>query len=357
MLRSALAGLALASLLPAQAVQTFYTLTNDATDNEVVVGVQLFGRVFEFNRFSTGGTGTAAGLGSQAALAASDDWRYLAAVNPDSDDVALFRVFGGLWFYRTDVESTGGDRPTSVDIRDDLLYVLNADTDDVSGFRIARGGDLQPLGRYPLSGAGVAAAQVGFSPSGRHLVVTERATDQITVFPVQRDGTLGAPTVNPSAGQTPFGFAFRDDGTLIVSDAAGGAAGASTVSSYGIRGNGSLAPITAALATTQSAACWIAIPRGGRDAYATNTASGTISGMDVDRQGHLSLQDPNGTAGTLAPNARPIDFAFDRRGRYLFTLDAGNDEIVVFRRRGDGSLRLEPQTFAVPDGAAGVLAR
>ncbi len=352
----ALGGTAAAQFGP---VHTVFALTNQTDANEVAVALRVpfFGFV-PLLRADTGGTGTAAGLGSQSQMATTEDGRWLVAVNPGSDEVSVLRVLAGVFPIRTDVQASGGDRPTSVAVHGDLVYVLNADDDRINGFRLHRG-DLLPIdgASYALSGAGVAAAQVGFDPRGRHVVVTERATNQIVVFPVRRDGTLGDAVVNAAAGQTPFGFAFRTDGTLVVSEAFGGAAGASTTSTYEIRGNGNLRTISAAVPTDQTAACWIAISPDGRFAYTTNTGDASITGYALDRRGRLARLDASGRTGEVGDGARPIDFDFDRSGRFLFTLDSGNDRIVVLQRGRNGSLGLLPGAWELPDGAAGVLAR
>jgi len=343
----------------AQGFGSVFTLDNDADDNRVSVALRLpGGGLFPFGAYSTGGEGTAGGLGSQGALAASQNGRVLLAVSPGSNEVSMFRVLFGVFLWRTDTEASGGEMPTSVAMHKRLVYVLNAGSDSVTGFRRV-GSNLVPIpgATYGLSQAGAAAAQVGFSPDGDYLVVTERATDTIGVFPVLPNGRLGAGNFQPSAGQTPFGFAFRNDGTLVVSEAAGGAAGASEVSSYRICGGGDLQVVTGAADTNESAACWIAIPRNGQFAYTTNTGDGTVTGFALGGVGDLSLLDADGVTGDLGGSAAPIDAAFSRNGRLLYVLDAGEDRIRAFYRHNDGSLTPLPVSLPLEDGAAGLLAR
>ncbi len=351
--------LVLLAALPAQSFGpgAVYSLTNDTHDNAVAVAIRHHdGQLTPFARYSTGGLGTGAGLGSQGALASDQDGRWLVAVNPGSDDITLFSTFGNLLLWRRDVAATHGTRPTSVAIHGDLVYALDAGSDDVAGFRIRRG-RLERIGNFALSGTAVAAAQVGFDPTGRLLVVTERATDRIDVFPVRRDGTLGQVIPQASAGHTPFGFAFREDGTLIVSEAAGGAAHASTTSSYRIDRQGTLGTITAALPTDQTAACWIVLPRDGRNVYTTNAGSASLTGYAVGGHGALTRLDPSGTTGALNTGARPIDAGVDGSGRTLYVLDSFADEIVALHRAQDGSLHLLNSAWSLPDGAAGVIVR
>ena len=77
------------------------------------------------------------------------------------------------------------------------------------------------------------------------------------------------PHANPSVGATPFGFSFDEDAHLVATNAAGGAPGAGTVSSYAVRRDGSLETLAGAVPTAQSAVCWVAIA--GPYAYAANT--------------------------------------------------------------------------------------
>ncbi len=336
-----------------------YSLTNDATGNAVTVTLRLpNGGLVPFGEFSTAGLGTGMGLGSQGAIAVSENGRTLLTVNPGSNQLTLFRVFAGVFLLRQDTEPSGGVRPTSVALHENLIYVLTAGSDSITGFRRQNGNLVAiPGATNALSQPASAAAQVGFSPDGQFVVVTERATNRIGVFAVQPNGTLAAGNFQSSAGTTPFGFLFRDDGTLVVSEAAGGAAGASVASSYRIQPNGTLTTITSAAPTNQSAACWIAIPRNGLFAYTTNTGSGTLTGYAMNAAGALSILTPSGITGDLGAAARPLDFDFDPNGRFLFVLDSAADRIETFFRQQNGGLLRLPSSRNLVDGAAGLIVR
>lgn len=162
---------------------------------------------------------------------------------------------------------------------------------------------------------------------------------------------------NLAAAPTPFGFSFRDDGLLVVSEAVGGDPDASVTSSYRIQANGTLQVVSAAVPTTETAACWVAIPKDGDFAYVTNTGSGTITGYAASASGQLTRLAADGITGDLGATARPIDFEFDPNGRFLFVLDSANDRLRGFRRRSDGSLDPLATSLAMPDGTAGLLVR
>jgi 6-phosphogluconolactonase len=156
-----------------------------------------------------------------------------------------------------------------------------------------------------------------------------------------------------SAGETPFGFAFRGD-TLIVSEAFGGAEDASAVSSYDLANDGSLQVISPSVPTTETAACWIAVTRNGRFAYASNTGSGTVSGYRVSPDGGLSLLDPDGITGVTGPG--PIDMAFSANSGFLYTLNSEDGTISAFHVNRNGSLSSIPGIAGIPAGSATGLA-
>ncbi|MGQ0539643.1 MAG: lactonase family protein [Gemmatimonadaceae bacterium] len=244
---------------PDNVVGAVYTLTNSATANVVRAFARASDGTLEFVAdYPTGGQGNgAAGLGSQGAVIIAEQ-RFLLAVNAGSNQISSFRIGGGGSLTLIETIPSGGTLPVSIASFGGLVYVLNAGgTDNVTGFRLDNSGDLThiPGSTRPLSGVGTAAAQVGFHPSGRLLVVTEKATNKIDVYSVNKDGTLTGPTVHTSNGATPFGFEFSQRGYLVVSEAFGGMPDASATSSYSLDGAGSLNTISASIATFETAAC------------------------------------------------------------------------------------------------------
>ena len=94
------AGLALLAFNPAgiaaaQPGGAVFTLSNSAGGNRVLAFERnAAGALLAVGAESTGGTGTGGGLGSQGALSLSPNHRWLYAVNPGSDEVSVFRVYG-----------------------------------------------------------------------------------------------------------------------------------------------------------------------------------------------------------------------------------------------------------------------
>lgn len=339
---------------PAGAV---YLLSNAVSGNAVILLPRAAnGSLGAPASFPTGGTGTGGGLGNQGALALSTSGRFLYAVNPGSDEVSAFRVGDGGLRHLGNVGS-GGDQPIALAVHHRLLFVLNDGVGpNVQGFQIRPDGTLRPIpgASRPLSAAVPNAAQVGISPDGRRLVVTEKATNLIVSWDIVGDGQLVNRTLTTSASPTPFGFAFDNRGTLLVSEAVGGAPDASVLSSYRPGATGWLA-VSPATATTETAACWVVVTPNGRYAYVTNTGSNTVSGFAVAPDGSLQLLDADGMTGVTGGG--PIDAAISRNGRFLYTLDAAANGVSIFRIGEGGSLQHLGSVSGLPAGANGLVAQ
>lgn len=361
------AALALASLsLPAVATDDgdndegfrsgkVFTSSNAVGANELLVyAAGPGGQLTLQTRLATQGHGTGTGLGNQGAVTLSGSGRHLFVVNALSNTVSTFSVRRSGLTLESTVDS-GGQRPISVTEHDGIVYVLNAGgAGNVAGFRNLRG-TLSPLtdSVRPLSASGgTGPAQVGFDNDGEVLVVTEKATNKLTTYRVRHDGRIGAPVVTASVGVTPFGFAFDRRGNVLVSEAFGGAANASAVSSYGFEDGAQPLAISRSVADTQSAACWVVVTPNGRYAYVTNTGSGTISSYAVQKSGKVSLNQ----AVAAAAGAGPIDAAIAATGRALFVLNSGSQTISSFSVGTDGSLANAGSVAGVPAGANGLAA-
>ena len=339
-------------------VGAVFTESNSAAGNAVLAFARSAdGSLTPAGSFATLGNGTGAGLGSQGAVALSDDGRFLFAVNAASNTIASFTV-DGTSLTRVSTVASGGALPISLTTHGNIVYVLNAGgTENITGFTVGSTGDLTllPGSSRALSGTGVGPAQVGFDPSGRWLVVTEKNTNLIDVFAVAGNGYASAAVVNPSAGQTPFGFAFNQHGVLIVSEAFGGAVNASAVSSYTLSSGGSLDVVSASVPTTETAACWVAVTNNSKFAYAANTGSASVTGFEV-RKASLEILNADGKTG--ATGTTPIDAAVSRNSQFLYTLTADSHAISAFAvRQDDGSLSAVAGATGLPVGTVGLAAQ
>jgi 6-phosphogluconolactonase len=336
-----------------------YTITNDLSGNEVAVYERSADGSLSFMAsYPTGGLGSGAGLGSQGSVILRENGRRLFVVNAGSNQVSMLAVRkDGLDLL--DVVDSGGEMPISLTLHGGILYVLNGGgSGNITGFKVQENGKLMPLdgSTQPLSNGGTGdspqPAQISFSRDGDLLVVTEKATNMIDVYPVE-GGIAGSPASHPAAGVTPFGFAFAKRHDLIVSEAFGGAPDASAVSSYNITKD-TFEVISASVGTTQTAACWVVVSDNGKYAYITNAGSGSISSYRIEKDGSISLLEAQ--AGLTGEGSSPIDMAFSNNGRFLYALGAASDTISIFRVKENGSLE-SLGSVSVPAGAVGLAAR
>jgi 6-phosphogluconolactonase (cycloisomerase 2 family) len=182
-----------------------YVQTNDPDVNEVVAYRRAKDRALAaLGRYPTGGRGNGKPhLPSQSSLILARDGRMLLVANTGSADVSVFTV-GVDGLGPASLVPSGGAAPTSVAVHEQHVYVLNTGGEpNVAGFLLGAEGTLEALpdSTRPLPGSN--PAQVAFSPDGRTLVVTDRATNSIVVFAADADGYLTGPALVPSSGATP----------------------------------------------------------------------------------------------------------------------------------------------------------
>jgi 6-phosphogluconolactonase (cycloisomerase 2 family) len=341
-----------------------FVQTNELSGNRVVVFErERDGDLEREATYPTGGRGAFAEpgtvsdtLASQGSLVYDEENSLLFAVNAGSDSVSVFRVSGeGLRL--TDVVPSGGDFPASIAVFEDLVYVLNAGNEGrLQGFEI-RGHHLDPLDGSSRS-LGLANAdppnfltspgQVGFTPEGRKLIVTTKASrSTIDVYRVRRDGRLSQnAVVNPSATPVPFAFTFDRFDRLVS-----GEAGTSSVTTYTIEREGNLTNAQS-LSDNQAALCWIVPARG--FFYVSNTASNTLSGYRINAAGTPSLVTPDGIVATTP--AGPIDMAVSSQGNFLYAQTGIAGTVEEYHVESDGTLSRLGSVTGLPVGMEGIAA-
>jgi len=330
-----------------------YTITNQVAGNAVAIFSRAAdGTLTPAGNVATGGTGTGAGLGSQGAVTLSDDGRLLFAVNAGSNDLSVFRVDpqGLSLLSRT---PSGGTLPISVTVSHNVVYVLNAGgAGNITGFTIDYQGELTPLAgsTKSLSSATAAPAQISFSSDGQQLVVSEKGTSLLDVYPVDANGVAGERTSFASAGGTPFGFAFGLRNELFVSEAAA----PGSASSYDLTKDGSLQVVSSAVPTHQGAPCWAVVTADSRFGY-TGNGSGSVSGFRIAPDGSVRLLDADGATAVVGSGLN--DIALSRNSRYLYALGTGNvPAIYAFQIQQDGSLASLGPVAGLPAGTRGLAA-
>src|ERR671927_347530 len=168
-----------------------YVQTN-ATPNEVIAFRRAGdGSLDRIGSVATGGNGDdSPHLTSQGSVTLTRDGRHLLVTNAASDDLSVFSVADdGSIELRNRVNT--GAAPKSVTERDGLVVVLNTGTPGVASFRLDEDGGISPVDEQALAASDADPAQVGFSPDGSMIVITERGTDSIVTYEVAGDGTFG----------------------------------------------------------------------------------------------------------------------------------------------------------------------
>ena len=362
-----------------------YVNTNQTVGNEVVVFRRGGdGNLEPIQSIGTAGFGTSGPTESQDAVVLSEDNTLLFTVNVGSDDIAVFRVDPETYrLSYLQTIGTQGDRPVSLDVHGDLLYVVNSGLrSGVSGFRIAENGTLtriegsvQPLSFgddspfgdvvlpctniFPALEEGVICnatqpAEVEFSPDGEFLIVSERLVNQFSVFEIDEQGVAGNRRSRTSNGESPFGMHFTPDGQLLVAEAFLDRAGQGAASSYEITAEGDTRTITESLPTGQSTSCWIEVTPDGRYAYATNPGDSSISGFRILDDGGLELLDDD---GVVADSNDPRDVDITPDGRYLYVLNNVEGSVNGYAVKDDGTLEQIATTGVVlPEFGVGIAA-
>lgn len=336
-----------------------YTLSNQTAGNAVMDYNRASNGTLTFNAaYPTGGTGTGGGLGNQGAviLSQGEDDNVLLAVNPGSNSISSFKITGNGLQLKSTV-SSGGMRPVSITQHDDIVYVLNAgDMGNISGFKLGENNKLTAIANSTrsLSSTASGAAQISFVNEGKVVAITEKATNKIITYTISESGMPGSMHSITSANPTPFGFAVGNNGNIFVSEAVGGAAGASTLSSYHINNNGTIGLATGPIGANQSAACWVVLTNNGKYAYTTNTASNNLSAFNVNAgTGSITVN----TAIAATTGMGPIDAALSNNSKYLYILNSGSHTVGVYAVANNGGLSAVQTVTGLPAGANGLAAK
>jgi len=324
-----------------------YTIDNAASGNNVIrYDRDANGALTLDGMFSTHGLGTGSHLASQGAVVLTENDRWLLVVDAGSNEISVFKV--GCTLTLTDKVCSDGTMPVSITMHDNLVYVLNGGgTPDIAGFYLSNNGKLYPIhgSVRPLSRvANSQPEQIGFNNDGKVLVVTEVAANIIDTYRLNWAGVAYGPITHTSNGPGPYGFAFNENGYLVVSEA-----GSGTLSSYRVNENGGLKLISGSVPDFGLAPCWVAIGNHGL-VYASNAHGGTISDYMIMNNGKLVLI----SSVDANVNIPALDLAFSVGDQYLYSLNGNN--ITGFWVHHDGSLTQVTSVSGVPSSAAGLAA-
>jgi 6-phosphogluconolactonase len=331
-----------------------YVQTNETGENRVVAYSRAGdGTLSELGVHPTGGAGDGVPhLTSQGSVVLASDRGHLLVTNAGSGDVSLFDVASGTLSRAHTVPT--GTAPKSIAEHGGLVYVLNTGGPSIAGFRIVDGRLEALVGSVRSLADGSDPAQIGFTPDGSALVVTDRGTNAIALYPVGDDGRLGEPEVQASSGPTPYGFAFTRGGTLVVAEAFGAQIGRAAASSYAV-GGGSITAVSRSVGNGRSEICWAVISNDDRFAFATNFADGAVSRYAVADDGTLTLEDAAaGIAVEGQTGLRDEDLSSD--GRFLYAIDADSQRVFGWAVDTNGALSPIGSWDGLPATVAGLAA-
>jgi 6-phosphogluconolactonase len=330
--------------------------SNDAQQNELLAFRRdpRDGSLSAVGAFTTKGTGSGAPhLPSQGSVTLAGNGRHAFVTNAGSGDVSVFDVTADEGPALVQVLPAGA-APRSAAEHAGLVYVLNTGDPSLMAFRLEGDGYVAvPDSRRELP-ADADAAQVGFSPDGARLVVTQRGRDAILTFPVGASGLLGDAAETTSSGPTPYGFTFTPAGVLVVTEAFGARRGEAAASSYVLDG-GVVRPVSGSVHNGRSEICWaVATPTGGH-VFTTNFADGAVSHWTVGPDGTLALV---AAVAGVSVDGRPglRDAALSPDGRFLYALDADAGLVVGWSVGADGRLTALGSRAPLPATVAGLAA-
>jgi len=371
-----------------------YTTTNDPKGNAVVMFTRKAnGKLVKRKTVKTGGTGIAAQppfgfpiVDSSGSLELTPNGRLLFAVNDGDNTISSFRITAS-GPKLVDNVTAGGILPISITTSNGVLYVLNEESGNIFGYRYSKTGHLTPIAKSAeaLSQVGPdgVAADIGFSPSGKVLVVSQRNLPAqhgvIDTFRVRANGTTGPAQGHEANDANPFGFDFTSTGHLLVANVGFVATPPNTppnpgdltqfigsASSYNLTASGGVTA-TGVVPSGGRAACWLVVTKNNKFAFVTNTLSsgpppnigtgaGGLSRYSVAADGTLTLLGQTDTGPGF-----PGDEALSSDSQYLYVLlpfvMGGSSHIDVYKVGSGGSLtHIQATPNQLPNGVSGIAA-
>lgn len=327
-----------------------FTISNASASNELLQYViNEDGSLKLKKSFSTEGTGTAMGLGSQGAVIISTDKKYLFAVNAGDNSISSFSISSG------DLSLVGkynlvGVRPISITQKGNLVYVLNSAgvTGAVSLEGFTLNGATGAL--TAIAGSSIAMpmdcnpAQISFVYDDV-LVISEKSTNILSSYILNASHIPTNRQTKASQDVQPFGFSVSSTGKLFVTEASAN----SSLSSYAVSSTGVITNVNT-VKNNQGGACWTVLNNSESIVYATNTSSNTISSMTIGATGSLT----DTTPFSVGSGNGPLDLVLSSSNEYLYVINGTSDKILGYKVNGTSLTALPEATMYVPGSALGL---
>ncbi len=337
--------------------EVIYVETNDfANNNNAVMAyvntgdgnlVPLPGSPFLTNGEGVGNLGQALGPeDSDTQLKISSDGKFLLAINPGTNTIAVFAIGddGSLVPVEGSPFPSGGQTPSSIDIRGKYVYVVNKSDDyshtiteapNYTTFTINGNGMLTPVaGSTVTTTVGSSPAQALVSNDGKYLFGADFLG--FTLMPpvgTLRSFNINAGKLSPLAG-TPYALPGTYGGALGLwqNPKANvlyvGFPAANKVGVYNIGGDGSLSFQSAV--DGGAAACWIRTNKKGDRMYVLNSGENTVGIYDISSASSpvllnkflLKYSGPTYLSGMGSPLTTSEDFSLNLSAdeKYLYVV-------------------------------------
>lgn len=359
-----------------------YTMTNDPKGNAVVAYSRAAdGTLTQSGTFATGGTSIGAfATGNQNGILLNGNASCLWAVNSASNNISAFQV-SGTSLSRVGVVDSTGVGPVSLTLSGNFLYVLHNGSlfagttnppapspDNIAGFTVNKDCSITSLSgstRSLSKVTGTFPAEVSFDPTGGFLIVTEKATNLIDVWEVDKNGQPSGLRLTVASSGEPFGFTFDSKGRMVLTEAdchmptpPGVLPGCTvppdtpTLAIYKIGKKGVLKFVSSS-SDTQAAKCWVVVS--GNFAFVVNALAlqsggtsgappaGSVTSYKIAANGTISELGnvPVPTALNGLSNGMvgvPVDAAVSSDGKFLYVLSEGDGTIITYSIGSDGTL-------------------
>lgn len=276
---------------------------------------------------------------------------YIAAQGDSSVTAYTVALSNGALSILGTAQSTGTS-PFTIAISSAVpaLFVDNNASETVSGYTINSDGSLT---------AGTGTAKTGtmpmgmaIDPAGKFLFVANQGSSDISVFSIS-GATLKEVSGSPFS-TIPVGSTVATGPTAVAVSATGSFlyvanTFTSTVSGYAISATGGLTVLVNSPFPTGLSPSGLAMPPNGAFLYVANTGTNNISAFNICDKVVTSCADVNQPDGTLKPVAGspfsdgggPVAIAIDPSFGFLYVLDRASNQISSFAY-GSGSGVLTP---------------
>ncbi|WFU41381.1 lactonase family protein [Bradyrhizobium sp. CB82] len=239
----------------------------------------------------------------------------------------------------------------SAGMADTFAYVGNADSNDISVFRIDGKGEMSPVQTAPIVGIGKpgSSTPLAVTPDHRVLIVGVRSQPfSAASFAIdQKTGTLRHIGNGPLADSMAYVMTDRT-GKFVLSASYGG----NTVALNPLSGTGVVGAPKQVIPTGLNAHAFIPSPDN-RFAFATNLGSDQVLAFAFNAStGELTPSDP--PVYKVPAKSGPRHFVFHPNGKYVYLIHELNGDVAAFAYDAKNGAWSEIQrTTALPESLGG----